>query len=214
MGFNNKSVLKEMEAIARRHVYYLLKDIVEIDDPDDFFIHETVIEDILEADKKNIPIDLKIGQGVYIGKGVKLNYNLELKKNVYVNGNVHFGKNIVVWQNVYLSTLPHQTFKIGDDVEILWGDIIKGNIVIGEGSKIESSVNMTGSDEYPLRIGKNVLIKGTSYIFGSIIEDGIHIEHSVIVKKRVDKLKKRDGSTQPIRFYLPMPEGIDAIEDL
>lgn len=214
MGFNNKSVLKEMEAVARHHIYQLLKDIVEIDDPDDFFIHETVIEDILEADKKNIPLDLKIGQGVYIGKGVKLNYNLELKKNVYVNGNVHFGKNIVVWQNVYLSTLPHQTFKIGDNVEILWGDIIKGNIVIGEGSKIESSVNMTGSDEYPLRIGKNVLIKGTSYIFGSIIEDGIHIEHSVIVKKRVDKLKKRDGSTQPIRFYLPMPEGIDAIEDL
>lgn len=214
MGFNNKSVLKEMEAVARHQVYYLLKDIVEIDDPDDFFIHESVIEDIIEADKKNIPLDLKIGQGVYIGKGVKLNYNLELKKNAYVDGNVHFGKNVVVWQNVYLSTFSHQTFKIGDDVEILWGDIIKGNIVIGDGSKIESSVNMTGSDEYPLRIGKKVLIKGTSYIFGSIIEDGIHIEHSVIVKKRVDKLKKRDGSTQPIRFYLPMPEGIDAVEDL
>ncbi len=214
MGFNNKSVLKEMEAVARHRVYSELKDIIEIDDPDDFFIHESVIENILEMDKKNVPLDIKIGRGVYIGKGVKLNYNIELKKNVFVDGNVHFGKNIVIWQNVHLSTFPHQTFTIGDNVEVLWGDIIKGNIVIGENSKIESSVNMTGSDEYPLRIGKNVLVKGTSYIFGSIIEDGIQIEHSVIINKRVDKIVKRDGSTQPIKFYLPMPEGIDAIEDL
>ncbi|MBZ0200922.1 MAG: NTP transferase domain-containing protein [Ignavibacteriaceae bacterium] len=214
MGFNNKSVLKEMEEVARHKVYAELKDIIEIDDPDDFFIHESVIEYILKMDKKNIPLDIKIGRGVYIGEGVKLNYNIELKKNVFVSGNVHFGKNIVVWQNVHLSSFPHQTFTIGDNVEILGGDIIKGNIVIGEGSKIESSVNMTGSDEYPLRIGKNVLIKGTSYIFGSIIEDEIQIEHSVIIKKRVDKIVKRDGSTQPIRFYLPMPGGIDAIEDL
>jgi hypothetical protein len=25
---------------------------------------------------------------------------------------------------------------------------------------------------------------------------------------------KKDGTVLPIRFYLPMPEGIDAIEDL
>ena len=53
-------------------------------------------------------------------------------------------------------------------VEILWGDIIKGNIEIGDYSRIESSVNMTGSDEFPLKMGSHVLIKGTSYIFGSI----------------------------------------------
>ena len=40
MGFNNKSVLKEMDEIARRNVYEKLKDIIEIDDPDDFFIHD------------------------------------------------------------------------------------------------------------------------------------------------------------------------------
>jgi bifunctional UDP-N-acetylglucosamine pyrophosphorylase/glucosamine-1-phosphate N-acetyltransferase len=214
MGFNNKSVLKEMEDVARRKVYKQLKDIIEIDDPEDFFIHEEIVNEILDQDQKGIPLDIRIGKGVYIGKGVKLNYNLELKKNVFVEGNVQFGKNVVVWQNVHLSTFQKQTFKIGDNVEILWGDIIKGNIEIGDDSRIESSVNMTGSDEYPLRIGKNVLIKGTSYLFGSVVEDEVYIEHSVLIKKRVERLMKKDGTVLPIRFYLPMPEGIDAIEDL
>lgn len=214
MGFNNKSVLKEMEDVARRKVYEQIKDIIEIDDPDDFFIHEDVVKEILILDKKGIPLDIKIGKGVYIGKGVTLNYNLELKKNVFIDGNVIFGKNVVVWQNVHLSTFPSQTFKIGNNVEILWGDIIKGNIEIGDGSRIESSVNMTGSDDFPLRIGKNVLIKGTSYVFGSVIEDNIYIEHSVLIKKHIHRVIKKDGSIVPIRFYLPMPQGVDAIEDL
>ncbi len=214
MGFNNKSVLKEMEAVARRKVYNKLKDIIEVDDPDDFFIHETVVDKIIEMDKQNIPLDIKIGKGVYIGKDVNLNYNLDLKKNVYVNGNVYFGQDVVIWQNVHLSCFENQSLKIGNYVEILWGDIIKGNIEIGEYSRIESSVNMTGSDEFPLRIGAHVLIKGTSYIFGSIIEDQVNIEHSVLITKRVEKLIKRNGEIQPIRFYLPMPTGIDAIEEL
>ena len=214
MGFNNKSVLKEMEDLARNHVYEKLKDIIEINDPDDFFIHDSVVEDIIKMDKQNIPLDITIGKGVYIGKGVKLNYNLTLDKNVYINGNIHLGQNVEISQNVHLSCFPNQTFIIGNNVQILSGDIVKGNIVIGEGTRIESSVNMTGSDDYPLRIGKRVLIKGTSYVFGSIIEDGIHIEHSVIIKKKVERLEKKTGIVQPIRFYLPMPEGIDAIEDL
>jgi bifunctional UDP-N-acetylglucosamine pyrophosphorylase / glucosamine-1-phosphate N-acetyltransferase len=214
MGFNNKSVLKEMENVARKKIYEELKDIIEINDPDDFFIHESVVEEIIEKDKQNIPLDIKIGKGVYIGKGVKLNYNLDLKKNVYVDGNINFGQNVTVWENVHLSTFAQQTLEIGNYVEILSGNIVKGNIVIGSSARIESSVNMTGSDDFPLRIGKNVLIKGTSYIFGSIIEDNVYIEHSVIIKKRVERLIKRDGTIQPIRFYLPMPEGIDAIEDL
>ncbi len=214
MGFNNKSVLKEMADVARNKVYERLKDIIEINDPEDFFIDESVVDQIINMDGNNVPLDISIGKGVYIGKGVKLNYNLELMKNVFVEGNVQFGKNVRVSQNVSLSCFEGQAFLIGDNVEILSGDIIKGNIIIGEGSRIESSVNMTGNDEHPLRVGKRVLIKGTSYIFGSIIEDDVHIEHSVIIKKRVDRLIKRDGSIQPVKFYLPMPEGIDAVEDL
>lgn len=214
MGFNNKSVLKEMEAIARSQFYEKLKDIIEIADPDDFFIHETVVNDILEMDKAGTPLDINIGKGVYIGKGVKLNYNITFKNGCYINGNVKFGQNIVIFQNVHLSCFPGQTLKIGNYVQILWGDIIKGNIVIGDRSRIESSVNMTGSDEFPLRIGTNVLVKGTSYIFGSVIEDYVHIEHSVIIRKKIRAVQSSDGSIKPVKFYLPPPEGTKAIEDV
>jgi bifunctional UDP-N-acetylglucosamine pyrophosphorylase / glucosamine-1-phosphate N-acetyltransferase len=214
MGFNNKSVLKEMEAIARSQVYEKLKDIIEIADPDDFFIHETVVNDILEMDKAGTPLDINIGKGVYIGKDVKLNYNITFKSGCYINGNVQFGQNVVVFQNVHLSCFSGQTLKLGNYVQILWGDIIKGNIVIGDRSRIESSVNMTGSDEFPLRIGTNVLVKGTSYIFGSVIEDYVHIEHSVIIKKKIRTVQLSDGSIRPVRFYLPPPEGTEAIEDI
>ncbi|MFH0734801.1 MAG: NTP transferase domain-containing protein [bacterium] len=214
MGFNDKSVLKEMESIARKIAYKRLKNIIEIDDPDDFFIDETVIDDILEMDKKGIPLDIRVGKGVYIGKGAQLNYNLNLLKNVFISGNIIFGENVHVWENVHLSTFRHQKFVIGNNVEILWNNIIKGNIIIGNNSRIESSVNMTGSDDYPLIIGNNVVIKGTSYIFGSIVDDDLFIEHSVLINKKVNKLLKKDGTVLPIKFYLPMPEGIDVIESL
>jgi bifunctional UDP-N-acetylglucosamine pyrophosphorylase / glucosamine-1-phosphate N-acetyltransferase len=214
MGFNNKSVLKEMEAIARQNVYTKLKDIIEIEDPDDFFIHETVVKDILKADKKYSALDVVLGKGVHIGKDVKLNFNLQLGKNVFVDGKVVFGKNVSVSQNAHLSCYPGQTLKIGNDVQILWGDIIKGNIVIGDGSCIESSVNMTGSDEFPLRIGKNVLIKGTSYIFGSKISDNLFIEHSILVKKKVRAVKDKKGKIQPVRYFVPESEGERTIQNL
>ncbi len=214
MGFNNKSVLKEMESIARSIAYNKIKDIVEVDDPDDFFIHDTVIEQIIEMDAKGIPLDIRIGKGVYIGKGVKLNYNLNIAKNTFIEGNVIFGENVKIWENVHLSTFTHQEFVIGNDVEILWNNIIKGKIKIGNNCRIESSVNMTGSDENPLIIGNNVTIKGTSYIFGSVIDDDIFIEHSVIIKKKVDRVLKKDGTVLPVMFYLPMPKGIDAISPL
>ena len=57
-------------------------------------------------------------------------------------------------------------------------------------------------------------IKGTSYVFGSIIDRDLFIEHSVLIKKRVDKLIRKNGEIQKIKFFLPMPEGIDAIEEL
>jgi bifunctional UDP-N-acetylglucosamine pyrophosphorylase/glucosamine-1-phosphate N-acetyltransferase len=214
MGFNNKSVLKEMEIVARRQNYNRLKDIIEIEDPDDFFIHDSVIDQILELDKLNIPLDIAVGKGVYIGKGVKLNYNVEIKQNSFIEGNIIFGKNIVIWENVHISVLSGQTMKIGEDVEILWGNTIKGNIEIGKGSRIESSVRLTGSNEFPLHIGNNVLIKGTTYIFGSVLEDGVHIENSVIIRKKIVRLADKKGVTKPVRFYIPDPEGINAIKEL
>lgn len=214
MGFNDKSVLKEMHEIARRNVYEKLKNIIQIDDPDDFFIHDSVVNDLIELDKKGIPLDIQIGKGAYIGYGVKLNYNVEIGRAAYIKGNVIFGKNIKIWRIVHLSTFPNQTLTIGDNVKILWGDIIKGNIIIGENSTIESSVNMTGSDEFPLRIGKNVLIKGSSYLFGSFVEDGVSIEHSVLIKKKVKAEKDKDGKIKSIRFFIPDTEGKELLSNI
>ncbi len=214
MGFNDKSVLKEMDNIFRSKVYESLRNIIEIDDPDDFFIDQSVAEDIIEMDKLGTPLDIRIGRGVHIGKGVKLNYNLHLKKNAFISGQVAFGKNIVISENTHLSCYDNQKFTIGDNVLILEGDIIKGNVSIGSNCVIESSVNMTGSDEFPLVIGNNVLIKGTSYLFGTVVEDDIHIIHSVLINKRINRMVKRDGSVQKVRFYLPFPAGIDAVENL
>ena len=214
MGFNDKSVLKEMDEIARKNVYEKLKNIIEIDDPYDFFIHDSVVNDLIALDKKGIPLDIKVGKGTYIGKGAKLNYNVELGRAVFISGNITFGTNIKIWRIVHLSTFPNQTLTIGDNVKILWGDIIKGNIVIGENSIIESSVNMTGSDDFPLRIGKNVLIKGSSYLFGSVVEDDVTIEHSVLIKKKVKAEKDKSGKIKPVRFYIPDTEGKDLLSDI
>jgi len=122
--------------------------------------------------------------------------------------------NIKIWRIVHLSTFPDQTLTIEDNVNILWGDIIKGNIFIGENSTIESSVNMTGSDEFPLHIGKNVLIKGSSYLFGSVVEDNVTIEHSVLIKKNVKAKKDASGKIKAVRFYIPETEGKDVLSDI
>ncbi len=214
MGFNNKSVLLEMESIARSKVYDKLKDIVEIVDPDDFFIHDSVVEEILRMDNEGIPLDIKIGKGVYIGAGVKLNYNITFRKNARIESNIHFGKNVTVGENVLISCWKEQNLYIGENVEILFNAVIKGNVKIGDNTTIESNVKITGSDEFPTEIGKNVLVKGTTYIYGTKISDDILIEHSVLIKKKVEKIVKKNGTVVPIRFYLPLPEGMDAVEDI
>jgi bifunctional UDP-N-acetylglucosamine pyrophosphorylase/glucosamine-1-phosphate N-acetyltransferase len=73
---------------------------------------------------------------------------------------------------------------------------------------------MTGSDEFPIVIGDNVTIKGTSYIFGSKIDNDVFVEHSILIKKNVDRVLMKNGEVKKIRFFLPSPEGIDSISDL
>ncbi|MBS3946192.1 MAG: NTP transferase domain-containing protein [Melioribacter sp.] len=214
MGFNNKSVLKEMDNIARSIVYEKLKDLVEISDPDDFFIDESVVDDIIELDKKGIPLDIKIGKGAYVGKGVKVNYNLTIMKNVFLSGQVEFGKYVTIKDNAQLSCFYGQKIELGDRAEIFSGNIIKGNVKTGSNSVIESGVRITGSDECPTQIGDNVTIKGITYLFGSIIENNIQIEHSVLVKKRIYKPENSKQEIYKVKYYLPEAEGLDAIEDL
>jgi len=214
MGFNNKSVLKEMDSIARKLTYEKLKDIITIEDEDDFFIEENVVDEILEIDKQGIPLDIIIGKGVYIGKGVKLNYNLILSKNVLLEGDIRFGKNVTVKENTKLSCYYGQAIVVGNNVEIFSGNIIKGNVTIGEDTRVESGVRITGSDQHPSTIGSHVTIKGLTYIFGTDVGNNMLIEHSVLVRKKISKPDGVKADLYHVKYIMPEAEGLDAIQDL
>lgn len=213
LGFNNKSVLKSMNVIARRQAYEALKDIVTFDDPEDFFLADEVVEQIVALDKLGAPLDIHIGQGASVGPGVKIAPGLDLGQNVSVSGGVVFGRGVRVGRNSILSTHPGQSIALGDGVEILVGDALSGQISVGAGSRIEGGVRITGSDEHPVRIGSGARIKGTTYIYGCDVEDGVLIEHCFLKCKRVRAVRTEDGSVQPVRFVMPLPEGIDSVRD-
>ncbi len=214
IAFNNKTVLKYMESVLRKKYYEQLKNIITIQDEEKFFIHEQVIKNIIKQDEEYGPLDISIGEDVYISKGVKLNKGVVIGKHAMLDGNIALGENSWIDKNVNISTYPDQTLKIGENSRILQGDIIKGNTVIGKNVRIESSVNITGSDEFPTRISDNCLIKGTSYIFGSIIEKDNWIEHSVLIKQCVCRTIRKDSSIQKVKYILPLPQGIDSLNSL
>jgi bifunctional UDP-N-acetylglucosamine pyrophosphorylase/glucosamine-1-phosphate N-acetyltransferase len=211
LGFNNKSALKEMDNIARQRAYELLKDVITFDDPDHFFLADQVVEQILRLDKKGKTLDMVIGEGVHVGPKVRISAGLRLARNATVKGSVKFGKNVSVGEGSVLNTYPGQEIVLGDNVEIMVGDQLNGNIKIDEDTRIEGGVRITGSDEHPVCIGRNVRIKGSTYLYGCTIEDGVQMEHCFIKQKRIRAVRREDGSIQPVRFYRPMPEGMDSV---
>ena len=45
-------------------------------------------------------------------------------------------------------------------------------------------------------------------------EDDILIEHSILKQKYVERIKRKDGSIQPIQWVLPRPRGLDSLRDI
>ena len=214
LAFNVKSVWRQMEAIARRWAYDKLKDTITIADEEDFFIADEVIEQILNMDAECGPLDIVIGKGTYIGPEVQLNRRVSIGDRSHLSGHVVLGEGVQIGVGVELSTYPNQTLALDDEVEVLSRNILKGNLRIGAHSRIESGVLMTGSDEHPMRVGERVTIKGTSYLYGCQIDSDLFIEHSIIKSKRVEQVRRRDGTIQPVRYVLPQPEGLDSIAEL
>lgn len=214
LAFNVKSVWRQMEAIARRWAYDRLKDTITIADEEDFFIADEVIEQVLSMDAERGPLDIVIGKGTYIGPQVQLNRRVAIGDRSHLSGHVVLGEGVQIGFGVELSAYPAQTLAVGERVEVLSRNIIKGNLRIGAHSRIESGVLMTGSDEHPMRVGERVTIKGTSYLYGCQIDDDLLIEHSVLKCKRVEQVRRRDGTIQPVRYVLPQPEGLDSTADL
>lgn len=214
MGFNDKTVLKQMNSIARKLVYEKIKNLVEIADPENFFIADEVVEQILQMDEKGILPDIKIGVGVCIGENVKISSDIVFKRDACINGNVKLGEKVTVGEGVQFSTFPNQTISVGNGCVIMKGNIIKGNVEIGENTVLESGVRVTGSDCYLTRIGSEVTVKGISYIFGSILDDGVKVEHSILINKRVEKILDQNGDVIPVRYFIPNPEGTEAIKKI
>ncbi len=211
IAFNVKSVLKKMEETFRNMVYEKLKDIITIDDSEDFFIAEETIQRIIKMDKHFQVLDIRIGKGAYIGPNVNVNRGLNVKRNVMLKGNIKIGRNVIIDENVILSTYPDQTIEIGDNTHIFRGNVIQGCVKLGNNVRIETGVRITGSSNEPVLIGNNVQIKGMTYIFGSTIEDNILIEHSILKSLYVERVIKKNGEVQPIKYILPHPEGLDSI---
>jgi bifunctional UDP-N-acetylglucosamine pyrophosphorylase/glucosamine-1-phosphate N-acetyltransferase len=214
VAFNVKSVLKKMEDTFREQIYERLKDIITIDDADDFFIAEKTVKTILEMDKEYPALDIRIGKGVSIGENVRLNRGLVMNRNSQMTGNIVLGKNVIIGENVRLSTFSDQTMEIGDGTRIYMGNIIKGNVKLGRNVTIESGVRITGSNGDPTMIGDNVLIKGQTYIYGSVIEKDLLIVHSILKNMYVEKVMKKNGEIQPIKYIIPSPEGLDSISPI
>lgn len=211
VAFNVKSVLKRMEETFRNMIYNRLKDIVTIDDADDFFIAEETVEDIIDRDREFPALDIKIGKGVFLSEKIKINRGLTIGRNSQLKGNVHIGQNVRIGENVFISTYPDQLIEIGDNTHIFHGNVIQGNVKIGRNVRIETGVRITGSTAHPVIIGNNVLIKGMTYIFGSVIEDDLLIVHSILNNMHVEKVEKKNGEIQPVKYILPYPEGLDSI---
>ncbi|MFH1569595.1 MAG: NTP transferase domain-containing protein [Gemmatimonadota bacterium] len=214
LAFNVKSVWRQMEALAMQRAYRRLMDIVTIVDEEDFYVADEVIDHILELDRCGGPLDIIIGKGAHVGPGVRLSRRVHLGDRCHLTGQVELQEGVRLGAGVQLSTHPGQTMVLEGGVEVLSRNILKGNLRIGRDSRIESGVIMTGSDDHPMRVGQGVVVKGTSYLYGCEVDDGLLIEHSVIKARHVQRVIRRDGSCQPIRYVLPPPEGLDSIAPL
>lgn len=118
LGFNTKSVLREMNDIARERVYQKLKNIVSIDDPSDFFVADEVVEQIIELDATRSPIDLRLGKGAHLGSGARVSVGLTLDRGATVRGNVTFGDNCALGPGVVVSGTDEFPTQLGDSVRI------------------------------------------------------------------------------------------------
>lgn len=214
LGFNVKSVWRQMESIAAHRSYERLMDIVTIVDEEDFYLDDDVIDHIIALDAETGPLDIVIGKGVQVGSGVQLAPNVHLGDRCRLSGGVTLEQGVHIGPGVELSTYAGQRMVLREAVQVLARSVLKGNLELGAGCRVESGVLMTGSDDHPMRVGANVTIKGTSYLYGCHVDEDVMIEHSVIKCRHIHRVQRRDGTVQPVRYVLPQPEGLDSIAPL
>ncbi len=159
MGFNTKSVLYEMNNIYKNQIYDKIKDIVTIEDKNDFYIADKVVENILNMAEKSI-LDIEIGKGTYIGKNVILNKKVILERGVVLDGNIEIGENSILEKNVTIKNDIDESVKIGKNCQIKSENKIIGQVVLGDNVQINYNTSISGSIKKPIVIKNNAKITG------------------------------------------------------
>ena len=213
IGFNNKSVLKEMQHIARERVWKQLKDIIYLEDENDFFIAEEPVARILKLDAESPALEIRIGKGVYIGSGVTLSEGITIESGSRLDGNIILEKGVVIERNVFLQTSADQSMVLGKSCFIGCGNILKGSITIGTASRIKPGVMIRGAADKPTMIGRNVVIKGFSTVENAVIEDDVEVENSSIRDMRVKRLVDGDGRVRALRWFRPPEQGAELLAE-
>lgn len=193
LGFNNKSVLKEMQNIACKDVYEKIKDIIMIEDENSFFIADDVVNNIIALDESSDrPLDIYIGRGSSLSSDVLINYGLSVGCDVVLHGDIEFGENVYIGDRSSISSSKECSINIGDN------------------TIIEHNVNITNHAV----VGSNVIIKINSSISGCKIDDNVVIEHSILYNKHIKCSRDSNNNIIPVRFVIPEAQGLDSIEDL
>jgi len=214
LGFDDKEALRRMDTLARGRAYEKLKKLVTLGDKENFFIANEVVEQILEMDRNGLYPDIYVGEGAHIGAGVRVSPGVHIEKNARLLGRIHLGRGVFIGESAYLDTFEHQTMVIGDGSEILQRNILKGNVRIGSGCRIETTVRLTGSHERPMIVGNNVRIKGTTYMFGCIVEDGTFIQNCYLFEKKIRFKNDDEGKPVKVCHVSAEPRGTECVGDL
>ncbi len=213
LGFNDKTVWRKMESVFRRRYYEQLRNIVNIEDEERFYVHERVVEWIVTEDAERGPLDLTLGSGVSIGADVLLAKGVELGANVKLSGELVLGEGVYIGAGTVVSAFSGQRVTIGAGVRLGGRNVIKGNISIAAQSRIGEGVNITGSTRYPTVIGMGAQLVGSCYLFGCHVAPGAQIESCILVKQQV-KPRRVNGKIVPIQYIIPQPVGEEQLSDL
>lgn len=212
LGFNDKTVLRKIENIYRLRCFEKIKNIIDVEDNRNFFMDDNIIRQLLRKEKKDGPLDIFIGNGVYLQGNITLSKGVSLGQNTRIEGNVVLEKGVKIGNHVQISNFEKQKIIIKKNSQIQGYNIIKGNVIIHFNTQIGEAVNITGNNEFPTVIGAKSRIFGSSYLFGCQLNPYSHVESSILIKKKVNCVSGK--KTIQVRFVIPTPQGENAVSDL
>ena len=213
LAFNTKSVLRQMEDVARHRAYEQLMDVVTIADPGDFFIATSVVEELLRIDAEAGPLEIVFGKGVHVGAGVRLAPCVTIGDRSRLSGQVSLGAGTKVGRDCSLDAGAYeieidQAATIGDRVTL------HGAVHVGSRATLGDGIRVSGTGQARTSLGDQCLIAGRTHVESCLVAAGARIEHCLLVRQRVATERTPDGNAIPIRYQQPAPKGTAALSSL